>query len=166
MRTITFAALLCFSVTLQAQTGPALAVARDFYKWYVPFTNSGKNNTGWDTALRTKRASFDAALIRLLDADLKASAANKDEIVGHDGDPFLNTQDPCERYDIGPATTKVVSVLVQILATCQGKRDAKADVTAELRQLQGKWVFTNFHYPDGGNLIALLAQLRKDRTKK
>ncbi|MEI9811718.1 MAG: hypothetical protein WDO18_03175 [Acidobacteriota bacterium] len=81
-------------MTLQAQTGPALAVARDFYKWYVPFTNSGKNNTGWDTALRTKRASFDAALIRLLDADLKASAANKDEIVGTRRRSFLEYAGP------------------------------------------------------------------------
>jgi hypothetical protein len=46
-------------------------------------------------------SQFESGLLAALKEDVAAQAAAKGEIVGLDFDPFLNTQDPAESYEVG-----------------------------------------------------------------
>jgi hypothetical protein len=103
---------------------------------------------------------------------LAAAAKNSDEIVGLDFDPFLNTQDPCNRYEVGKAIAKGNSYWVEVYGICSGKRSAKPDVWPEVVRVNGHWRFANFHYehqageyPDSADLLGILKTLRQDRQK-
>src|SRR5207244_1798701 len=102
-----------------------------------------------------------------LKQDLEESAKNPDEVVGLDFDPFLATQDPCERYEVGAATRKGKDFLVEIHGVCAGKKHDKPDVIAELVPKGNSWVFANFRYPtERSDLLKVLKSLREELKKK
>jgi len=59
------------------------------------------------------------------------------EVGSLDFDPFLNSQDPQGKYQVGSVTMEA--------GGCMAKID-KADMLAELKNSGASWVFTNFHY--------------------
>jgi hypothetical protein len=162
------AALLLASVCLlgpgliPAQTISALETAREFYTWYVPIA---QKSDGLAAVLKLRPNALTPALTDALKADRAASAKVKDEIVGLDGDPFLDTQDPCERYEVGIAAPGGTRALVPIYSVCQGTRSPKPAFTVELLLQKDKWQIANIHFQRGGDLMGLLAQLKKDREK-
>lgn len=106
-------------------------------------------------------------LARALKEDFEAQSREKDEIVGIDYDPFLNSQDPCERYEVGKATRQGANYRVEVYAVCGGKKHDKPDVIAELAPKGGSWVFANFHYPgENTDLLRVLKELRQQRRKR
>ena len=83
-----------------------------------------------------------------------------------DFDPFLASQDPCDRYEVGAATRQGPSYLVDIHGAGGCEKHDKPDVVAELVLRSGTWMFVNFHYPpDSGDLLTVLRLLREDRQK-
>src|SRR5438128_5333219 len=69
----------------------------------------------------------------------------------------------------GKVTAKGDAYLVEVFGICEGKKNKTADVTPEVSFKDGKWVFVNFHYGNGGkedNLLSILKQLREERAKK
>jgi hypothetical protein len=52
-------------------------------------------------AMEKQGSQFESGLLAALKEDVAAQAAAKGEIVGLDFDPFLNTQDPAESYEVG-----------------------------------------------------------------
>ena len=121
-----------------------------------------------DVALDRKEFAFSPELRKALKDDLAASRKNKDEIVGLDFDPFLNTQDPSHRYVIGIVTMKDGSCLANVHGIDGGKRREKPDVTAKLESQDGRWAFVNFLYtqnekPEDADLLAVLKALRESR---
>lgn len=171
-RTYTTCLLIAaFSYALHAQTTgkqePVKAVrafAEQFYGWYVPIAQRENRVPASDIALQKKGSMFASELARALQEDSKAQAKAQ-EIVGIDFDPFLNSQDPCERYEVGQVLPKGKNYMVEIRSVCNGVRSKKADVIAEVAQSNDKWIFVNFHYPEGGDLMAILKSLRNDRKK-
>jgi len=134
---------------------------RAFYQWYVPAAQAG---TGLQRAMQDSSALFAPALVRAVQADGEAQAKNSDEVVGLDGDPFLDAQDFCPAYEVGSARRDAGAVLVEVRGNCAGRTDSLPDVLAELHGGPGAWVFTNFRYPGrGSDLMKDLEELRRQR---
>lgn len=157
--------LLSTARAADTESNSVLQVVRKFYAWYVPATPEGKWR-GWDAVLKERGSSMTNELARALKEDFEAQSREKDEIVGLDFDPFLASQDPCERYEVGKATRKEDRYWVEIYAVCAGKKRDKPDVIAELMPKGGSWVFANFRYPtEKTDLLRVLKQLRAQRSK-
>lgn len=145
---------------------------RHFYAWYVPRTLSQHSVPAYEFTLRTKKGLFTPSLFSALKEDLDAAAKVSDEIVGLDFDPFLNTQDPCKRYEVGKTIQRGDAYWVEVYGICSGKKSEKPDVWPEVVRVDGHWLFGNFHYehqageyPDSADLLGILKILREDREK-
>jgi hypothetical protein len=179
----TFIALILFSFgvgALQAQTPTTPSQPQDcgpfvqqFYDWYAAKENalmkSNSLESALEVALREKRSSFSAELVKGLKEDLAASKKSPDE-VGLDFDPFLNAQDIAERYFAGKITPKGDHYLVEVFGVWGGQKKSSPDVVPELALENGQWIFTNFHYGKtdiavNENLVSVLQILKKDRRK-
>lgn len=141
-----------------------------FYDWYVPVALKHSRVRPADLALAHKGSAFSPELAQALREDSKAQAKVKGELVGLDFDPFLNSQDPGERYVVGNLTPKGDRYWVEIYSLTSGKKSAKPDVAPELMFKDGRWIFVNFHY--GGsehskdeNLLSTLKTLRANRQR-
>lgn len=164
---------LCFSASpgsLHATTkgGPdtVRGFVKQFYDWYVPKAVKHGPVPAWVLALDHKGAVFSPLLARVLRDDSAAQAKSVDDIVGLDFDPFLNSQDPCPRYEVGRVSQKGQSYWVEIYSVCSGKRAAKPDVVAEVVRKNGDWQFVTFHYPGGQDLLAVLKLLQESRDRE
>jgi len=175
-----FCWMLCGALTCTVQAraqGQALVKsARDFvqefYAWYVPRALKAHEGPAWDLALEYKAHAFSPELLRALKADSDAQAKVSGEIVGLDFDPFLNTQDPCERYECGTVAKKGGEYWINVYGICSGKRSETPDVVVELMPRGDGWEFVNFHYenlikdhPASADLLAILRLLRRDRRE-
>lgn len=147
----------------QSSETPARFV-QSFYDWYTPIATTEDEVPGWISALQSKRDFFTPELAQALEADREAQVRAEDEIVGLDADPFLNSQDPCTRYEVGKVSRKGESYWVDVHGECSGERGGTPDVVAEVVLKSGSWVFVNFHYPrEQSDLLALLRRLRLER---
>jgi hypothetical protein len=153
---------------LSAAPAPASADAfvRAFYAAYAP-RGQASGLAATDSLLRERPALFAPPLLALLRRDAAARGAAVGEIDGLDFDPFLSSQDPCDRYEVGGATRAGASVpggvRVSVRAVCAGGGSPQPTVTAEVAPASGggtSWQFVNFYYgPPAGDLLALLRRL-------
>jgi hypothetical protein len=171
---IVIVAALAFAIGL-AMTSPVAqadsnALARDavarFYAWYTPLA---AHTPGADLrALRDSRWHFDAALAAALRADVAASGKSPSEVVGLDMDPFLNSQDPCNRYAPTGVRRDGTSRLVDVRGSGGCEAHQTTDVTVRVAFQSDHVVFSNFIYSRkaGDDLRHILVQLAADRSKK
>lgn len=151
--------------------GACLAFTQKFYVWYLALDQEPKQVPASVIALKQRRANFHSELLRLLAEDYAASAKVKDEIVGLDFDPIMNTQDPADHYLARKVTKRGKSYFVEVFGVIKGKRNGTPDVIPELVQSGKQWVFVNFHYPAVGkhqaksDLLGVLKELRVDRAR-
>lgn len=141
-----------------------------FYQWYVPKTLKPHTGPAWNSVLRYRSRMLGTGLFQALKEDSDAQAKASGEIVGLDFDPFLNTQDPCEHYEVGEVIQKEQIYRAQIFGVCSGKKNEKPDVIAQVERQSGHWIFVNFdypnlqkEYPDSANLLAILKALQEER---
>jgi hypothetical protein len=145
---------------------------QEFYSWYVPKA-LGPSYDSLHLALKFRSYAFSTELFKALKEDSDAQA-RAHEPVGLDFDPFLDTQDPTERYELGRITQKGNTYLVEVFGVYPARppdlREGTPEVIAEVARRNGHWVFTNFlyppiakQYPDSANLLAILKLLREDR---
>ncbi|MGH9406014.1 MAG: hypothetical protein ACRD3D_09295 [Terriglobia bacterium] len=162
---------LCLPQAHGSNNGNAAEIVKGFvqgfYNWYVPGALKTQETPAWSVALKYKRSTLSPTLFRALKEDSDAQAKASGEIVGLDFDPFLNTQDPCDRYEVGAVTPQKAGFQADIYGVCSGKRNEKPDVVAEVaRQQDGSWAFTDFVYPAiHRDLRGTLAALREQRQK-
>ena len=142
---------------------PAAFVQR-FYDWYLAHI-SDPDGPGFEVALKHRPRAFSKRLTDALRADLRASARVRDEVVGLDFDPFLGSQDPDPRYQVGDVRRVGVAWLAQVHAVRGGRRSPRPDVTAEVARGPDGWLFVNFRYPEGHDLLATLAELKRSRRR-
>ena len=139
----------------------ATAFVRAFYGWYLPAAGTGD---GLKRAVTDSAALFAPDLVRALKADGEAQAKNPNEVVGLDGDPFLDAQDFCERYDVGTARRDGNDILVDVYARCSGDTTSAPRIAARVRRSGQGWSFVNFQYPQrGSDLLKDLEELRRQR---
>ena len=144
-----------------------------FYDIYVPKALAGQPSPPWRLAVDKMSADFDGELIKALKDDLAAQAkaqeqtqAEGGDIVGLDFDPFLDSQDPAKRYEVGSVRQEGADYLVDVYAVASGKRSEQPSVVPELAYQDGHWHFVNFRYPEGGDLLTLLKQMQADRESQ
>jgi hypothetical protein len=154
----------------QADDSSLAASGRDFvqkfYDAYVPQALAEHTVPASQFAIDHLSTSFDAELLAALKDDAAAEAKSSDEIVGLDFDPFLNSQDPAERYEVGSATKQGSTYLVDVSAVMAGKRSQDPAVIAELVYEDGHWLFANFRYPGNDDLLTVLKTLKADRESQ
>ena len=139
----------------------AQAFVREFYAWYLPAAGTG---AGLKQAIVDSAMLFVPDLVRAIEADGEAQARNADEVVGLDGDPFLDAQDFCERYDVGDARRDGADILVDVYARCSGDTTSTPRIAARVRRNGPGWTFVNFHYPQrSSDLRKDLDELRRAR---
>ncbi len=103
-------------------------------------------------------------MLKALKEDAEAARKSPD-LVGLDFDPFLNSQDPDDKYVVGGVTETDGLYRVDIYGIRKGqKREAKPNVVAEVKPAKTSFVFTNFIYGTDGDLVGVLKQLADDRA--
>ncbi len=160
-------ALLAASTAWADEAGQkrAAAFVKKFYDWYVPIAlKPDLKEDSSNVAIAKRGALFDPPLLKALKEDAEAARKSPDDIVGLDFDPFLNAQDPDDKYVVGAVTEKDGLYLVNVVGVRKGKREKDVSVVAEVRPEKDGFVFVNFGYGADGDLVAVLKQLADDRA--
>lgn len=155
--------LLFLSSPLHAEVekpqSSAAYFVRNFYRWYVPFARAEHERPAFELALKRDASLFSVELTNALLADAAAQAKVSGEIAGLDCDPFLNSQDPDERYELGEVIKKGEHHFLALHGMIGVRKQPKPVVIAEVEKKSGRWIFVNFHSPEGGDLISVLKNL-------
>ena len=142
----------------------AVAFVKKFYDWYVPIALKPLKEDSSNVAIAKRGALFDPPLLKALKEDAEAARKSPGDIVGLDFDPFLNAQDPDDKYVVGEVSEKDGLYLVSVYGLRKGKREKQVSVVAELKPEKDSFVFVNFGYGADGDLVAVLKQLANDRA--
>ncbi|HVY24496.1 MAG TPA: hypothetical protein VG962_14200 [Steroidobacteraceae bacterium] len=145
-------------------TNAAGAFVQDFYDWYAPFANQRKNQLPWEDAVDIKSGLFAKKLLIAFKLEKHAFANPDGTYTGLDSDPFLNTYHPCEHYLAGNILVYEKNYRVAIQPICNGKLQPEPVAFAEVMLKKDHWLFTNFYYPEGQDLLHVLKNLRKQRS--
>ena len=166
MAVATLSLLACSSSNPALSADSARRAVDEFYGWYVPVHKQTSGATM--RAIHDRATLFSPTLVAALRADSVASAASPGEVVGLDGDPFLNAQDACDRYSSAGIAEVGDRFLVQVLGSGGCADHTAADVTVEVTPTNGNFLFTNFIYSprERDDLISLLAYLDSTRRAK
>lgn len=113
-----------------------------FYNWYLgqSAVNAKSQTAGpaWDDVVRLRPQALTPELLTLLKADLAASEANHDDIVGLDWDPFLATQDPSTNFMVASAVVNNGRCNAVVNGIAHGKK--RETVMPELSPTGATWV--------------------------
>jgi len=135
-----------------------------FYDWYLPKASADVNKQGSTAealALKKRPDDFSRALKYALMKDSAASAQST-EVVGLDGDPFLNCQDCPKKVKYGDPKLTGYKCQVSLFFMQDNVPEEKAHVIAEAMYTQKRWVFTNFIDGDGsGDLMQTLKKIKQ-----
>src|SRR5215813_2475213 len=144
----------------------AKAFVQKFYDTYMPVVQAEKDAPASNYVVEKMSAVLDPVLLAGLKEDMAAAAAAPEgEEVGLDFDPFLDSQDPADRYEVKSVSKKGTTYLADVYCKTEGKWSDKPCVVPELEQDNGKWRFVNFDYPEGGDLLTVLKDLKAEREK-
>jgi hypothetical protein len=126
----------------------AQAFVQGFYDWYLgKIRAASKKGSGYTfiDAVRQRPDWFSPELRRLLEEDVAAASKCKDDVVGLDWDPFLETQETPGVYTVGRVdrTTQGYRVSVDLKdAKTRGARNPAAQ--ADVAFVGGRWQFVDF----------------------
>jgi len=135
---------------------------RAFYDWYVPIARKNAHVPAWYAVLRRDPPVLNGTLLTALRQDSLSSADSPGQIIGIDFDPFLASQDPCERYELGSVTGVGDTQHVAIHSVCSGLRSAEPDLIAEVSMEDDSWVFQNIRYArPNSDLLKVLNRLTR-----
>jgi hypothetical protein len=144
-----------------------LRFVQSFYDWYTSLAASDEKTVSpLETALDARADSFDTTLLEALRRNLAAQKSSPEEVVGLDFDPFLNSQDSAEQYNVGEISNKNDRYFVTVYATGSAEKLKTPAVTAELQRKGDNWIFVDFHYGEESDLMSELKQLEDGRKKK
>lgn len=143
--------------------GGARAFVQDFYGWYVPKSLEAPTTPPWRIVLQERANALEPALSLALKQDIDAQDRVAGEIVGLDFDPFLFSQDPCERYEVVEMKQRGPVYDITIHSFCDGAETPQAIVVAEVAKRGNRYVILNLHYPEGKDLLTILKLLRDGR---
>jgi hypothetical protein len=154
-----------------AAADSATRAVQSFYDWYLGLSNSSATDRfRYDSLVANTHSWFSPALVAALRNDLEVQRHDTSgDIVSitADYDPFLNSQDPCERYEARGATASLGGYAVAVYGICSGGISSDAPtVIAEVGRTRGGWQLVNFRTPDDpkSDLRAELQATRPDTT--
>lgn len=157
----------CQNKSTKATQDSCQHFTQKFYDWYVASEDANRDESALALALKNRRSAFVPDLAQQLE-DVEAEQKRLHEPI-LDFDPVLNTQDSAPRYAVEKISLKDDHCWATIygIQSEMAKRE-KPNVVAELILRDGRWLFSDFHYPDseGPNNESLLRILRSLRTSK
>jgi hypothetical protein len=133
---------------------------KNFYEWYTPRALPDDTAGGWKHTLDLIRWDLSDHLAMILKKGI-AVPANCRELIRLDFDPFLYSREPGGHYKIGNIHRLGKTYEADIFRVENGKQRDKPDVMAEFRKYDEHWVFVNFHYPSGSDLVSILRSQAK-----
>jgi hypothetical protein len=145
---------------------------QQFYDWYVSraalHLKSRLAGPPSNDVLQFRPQVLSAELALALREDTEAQAKVKDDLVGLDFDPFLNSQDVILKFEVASVRVKDGRCNAVVNGIEGGKKQEL--VMPELTASGGTWVFVNFHYgkseySQDENLLSTLKQLSDERKK-
>ncbi len=145
---------------------------QQFYDWYVSraelHLKSRLAGPPSNDVLQFRPQSLSAELAQALKEDIEAQAKVKDDLVGLDFDPFLNSQDVISKFEVAGVRVKDGRCNAVVNGIEGGKKQEL--VMPELTASGGTWVFVNFHYgksefSQDENLLSTLKLLSDERKK-
>jgi hypothetical protein len=143
------------------QADSARRLVQRFYDWYVPRAANPRGRDMFMEAATRGPLPFHPELVRWLRIDSTARARTKDEVDGLDGDPYMNSQDPCNAYSVQSATASGQAFLVGVLGHGGCEKHTRPDVVVEIGHHNGRWTILEFRDPARQNegTIPLLKKL-------
>lgn len=161
--------IICSVVLIAALARPSdaqgprdsvLQFVQSFLTWYVPIALATQEGPSSNAVLAQEKW-LSPELRAALRADSAAQARADGVIVGLDFDPFLDTQDPWQRYEARSVSRKGRRYFISIYGFRDDNNMARLEVIAEVARRNGSWVFTNFHYPkEHTDLVTVLRRLQ------
>lgn len=145
----------------------ATPAAKAFVELFVArytgqFKEDPNRPVDWNPLALVERA-LTAELFRALEEDRVAAIANEDEIVGLDFDPFTNSQDPCETYEVGRTAQRADTVLVELVGKCHDQIPLIPDAVYLVVRRGSDFAIADIVYPQGGSLSGVLRELARMR---
>jgi hypothetical protein len=139
---------------------------REFYEWYVPAASEKKFTDLLDA--KEMRRAIAPELLQALKEDSRAQKQDTTgNIVGLDFDPFLASQDPCEKYIVGKINPKGKSYWAEIHGVGGCAQHDSPDLFAEIAKTNKSWIISNYHYPKPAtDLLNILADMNVAQDKK
>ena len=137
----------------------AVELVARFYSEYAPRAiRSGL--LALDSSLVETPGDFTPELLAALRRDAAARAAAAGYIDGLDFEPFLNSQDPCEKYELGGAEQVGARIRVQVFAVCRGVRTSAPSVVVEVSRTDDGWAIGDLLFgPPANDVLSLLRRL-------
>jgi Protein of unknown function (DUF3828) len=137
------------------EASDAAATVKAFYAFHFQH-----NFDFSERGLKLRHKWLDESLYKLLLADRKKSAAAQDEVVGLDGDPFTNSQEPPNSFQVGKAKQddKSASVIVQLFWKDKNKVVDQRKIEVKLAKVANVWKIENLISGDSedDDLVRLL----------
>lgn len=162
--------IICSVVLIAALARPShaqgprdsvLHFVQSFVTWYLPIILTPHHGGPASYAVLAQEKWLSPELRAALRAD-SAAQDSSNLIVGLDFDPFLDTQDPWQRYAARSVSQKGRRYFVSIYGFRDDNNAARLEVIAEVGRRNGSWVFVNFHYPkEHTDLLRVLRRLRR-----
>ena len=119
---------------------------QSFLDWYVPVVNDMNRQPAWWRVLTMRPHVLDPVLREALRAD---SAAGRGDLTPREvlnGDPFLDSQDPCPRYEAIEARRDSVGVRVTVKPVCANPTWQTQRPVILVRREGGEWTIVNVFY--------------------
>ena len=153
------ALLSCRPATPPATANRSQSDARSFvvqfYDWYRPDSGTSRN---LNDVLHDRPQVFEPQLFALIKGGEQCEGVNPHSVCDLGVDPFLDSQNPCQRYEVGEATAKNGAYWVAVFAVCDGRRDTIPTVLAIVAPRDSTWQFVNFVYGGGQTSLRQLLQ--------
>jgi len=134
---------------------PAREFVEEFYTWYSPRSRPGDTAKGWKQTLELMRFDLSDELARLL-AENSASHGTCAQVLSPKLDPFLNAEEPDQEYKVTNVRLEGNTYKAEVSRIENGAPLANPAVVAEFRKKDEHWVFVNFLYPSGSDLVTTL----------
>lgn len=152
-------------LTTNLSADSARRFTQSFYDWYVPLGERAADKR-FDSLLMARGHLFAAPLRTALKEDMDAQQGTSElvSVIG-DYDPFLNSQDPCKRYEARESVVSHNGYAVAIYGVCDRSTAALA-VIVDVERNNETWIFTNFHIPEQPkfDLLSALAAAKSARA--
>jgi hypothetical protein len=126
----------------------ARTFVQGFYGWYaakVLASSHRQSGFGFIDAVRQRPTWFSPELKRLLEEDVAAASKCKDDVVGLDWDPFLESQETPGSYTVGKVEKTAQGFRVSVDLKDAKARDARNPAAeADVAFVDDHWQFVDF----------------------
>ena len=146
--------------SVHADSTEALAFVNRFYEQYALLISDASREPGYYALIAENPSTLSDTLRLALEVERRLQEEAGGGIVHLDSDPFVGSQDPCERYVGSTASRDGSGIRVDVFAVCNGVRQPAPSVTADVRPSATGWRIRDIVYP-GANEPSLLKNLAR-----